>query len=72
MTPGPRGQAGDGEISESGGAKTVQFARSEGVPRHHQGLTPTLEPQARRGECRDGQQTDTKDANRASWALGIG
>lgn len=52
---------------QTGCAKSVQFAEPVGVGARQKVLTTPLEPEARRGEGRDSQQTDTEDANTASW-----
>ena len=57
--------------SEAGGAKPVQFAAPVGVRVRHQIRTPPLEPEACRGERRDGQETDTEHANGTSRVRAI-
>ena len=51
---------------QTGCAKSVQFAEPIGMGVRQKAVTTPLEPESRRGEGRDSQQTDTEDANTAS------
>jgi len=57
-------------VSQTGSAKPVQLAQPVGVTLRQQVVAPPLQPEASRGKSRDGEQTDTEDANGASRANG--
>ena len=59
------------EELQTGGAKSVQFAEPVRVGVRHELRATPREEEPCRGEGRDGQQTDTEDANGASRIEGM-